>query len=171
MEPPAIRTLPTAAPEPLPDPDDPGFGGAFDRCGTARMVLLGEASHGTSEFCRACAAITRRLIGTHGFTIVAVEADRPDAAALDSRLRGLPEHRRNVAAFSRFPRWIWRNREVDDFTGSLRDRGRAMEFADGASTAIGQHDLIRDNVSSRSTGPCEVIRSSRGRGRRGPSVP
>lgn len=54
----------------------------FDRFGDAKIVLLGEASHGTSEFYRARAAITRRLIEHHGFTIVAVEADWPDAARL-----------------------------------------------------------------------------------------
>lgn len=131
---PALGTPPPAAPEAvvhaaaerLPDPDDPEFGAAFDRFGTARVVLLGEASHGTSEFYRARAAITRRLIETHGFTIVAVEADWPDAAALDRRVRGLPERRRNVAAFSRFPTWMWRNREVDDFAGWLRDHNAAL---------------------------------------------
>ena len=51
------------------------------------MVLLGEASHGTSEFYRARAAITRRLIERHGFNIVAVEADWPDAATIDRYVR------------------------------------------------------------------------------------
>ena len=109
----------TAA-EPLPDPDDPDFGAAFDRYGTARVVLLGEASHGTSEFYRARAAITRRLIEAHGFNIVAVEADWPDAAVLDRRARGVAVRRRNQPAFSRFPTWMWRNREVDDFIAWLR---------------------------------------------------
>ena len=68
------------AAEPLPDLDDPAFRRLFDRFADRRVVLLGEASHGTSEFYRARAAITRRLIEDHGFTIVAVEADWPDAA-------------------------------------------------------------------------------------------
>jgi erythromycin esterase-like protein len=62
--------------EPLPHlrhPED--FGAQFDRFGSARVVLLGEATHGTAEFYRARAAITRRLIEEHGFSIVAVEAD------------------------------------------------------------------------------------------------
>src|SRR3954470_5265179 len=71
-----------AAAEPLPDLDDPAFRRLFDRFADRRVVLLGEASHGTSEFYRARAAITRRLIEDHGFTIVAVEADWPDAAGL-----------------------------------------------------------------------------------------
>src|SRR5438874_10655792 len=75
------------AAEPLPDIDDRTFGEFFDRFGEARVVLLGEASHGTSEFYRARAAITRRLIEQHGFTIVAVEADWPDAATIDRYVR------------------------------------------------------------------------------------
>jgi erythromycin esterase-like protein len=47
----------------------------FDRFANARVVLLGEATHGTSEFYRARAQITRRLVERHGFNIVAVEAD------------------------------------------------------------------------------------------------
>lgn len=109
-----------AAAEPLPDLDDPDFGAAFDRYGDARVVLLGEASHGTSEFYRARAAITRRLIEKHGFNIVAVEADWPDAATIDRYVRGLPARKRNVAPFTRFPTWMWRNKEVDDFVDWMR---------------------------------------------------
>jgi hypothetical protein len=68
------RSLPELirdAAEPLPDLDDPAFGELFDRFADARVVLLGEASHGTSEFYRARAAITERLIEEHGFNIVA----------------------------------------------------------------------------------------------------
>jgi erythromycin esterase-like protein/predicted phosphoribosyltransferase/dienelactone hydrolase len=115
-----------AAAEPLPEPEDPAFGAAFDRFGTARVVLLGEASHGTSDFYRARAAITRRLVEAHGFTIVAIEADWPDAAVLDRRVRGLPERRRNVPAFSRFPTWMWRNREMDDFVAWLRGHNAGL---------------------------------------------
>ncbi|RMD93572.1 MAG: erythromycin esterase, partial [Alphaproteobacteria bacterium] len=109
-----------AAAEPLPEPESPDFGAAFDRFAAARVVLLGEASHGTSEFYRARAAITRRLIERHGFNIVAVEADWPDAAAIDRHVRQLPARRRNVPPFSRFPTWMWRNREVEDFVAWLR---------------------------------------------------
>ncbi len=114
------------AAETLPDPNDPDFGAAFDRYGTARVVLLGEASHGTSEFYRARAAITRRLIEKHGFNIVAVEADWPDAAVLDRRARGLAQGRRNASAFSRFPTWMWRNRDVDDFIAWLCDHNSVL---------------------------------------------
>ncbi|HEV2620974.1 MAG TPA: protein-L-isoaspartate(D-aspartate) O-methyltransferase [Frateuria sp.] len=109
-----------AAAEPLPGPDDPAFGRLFDRYGDARVVLLGEASHGTSEFYRARAAITRRLIETHGFTIVAVEADWPDAAALNRYVRGRPAAH-GEPIFQRFPTWMWRNRDVARFIDWLRD--------------------------------------------------
>ena len=70
--------------EPLPAPENQQeFGKYFDRFADAQVVLLGEATHGTSEFYSARAAITRRLIEEHGFTVVAVEADWPDAARID----------------------------------------------------------------------------------------
>ncbi len=87
------RTLPEMiadAAEPLPELDDRAFGRLFDRFAKRRVILLGEASHGTSEFYRARAAITSRLIEEHGFTIVAVEADWPDAAAVDRYVRHRP---------------------------------------------------------------------------------
>ena len=103
------------AAEPLPGFDDPNFGKLFDRFGQKRVVLLGEASHGTSEFYRARAAITRRLIAEHGFTIVAVEADWPDAAAIDRRVRGLKPQADAPQPFQRFPTWMWKNRDVEAF--------------------------------------------------------
>jgi len=106
--------------EPLPPPDAREFGPAFDRFGAAEVVLLGEATHGTSEFYRARAAITRRLIEQHGFNIVAVEADWPDAARLDRYVRLKPDQPSEEQAFARFPTWMWRNVEVRDFIDWLR---------------------------------------------------
>ena len=105
----ARRAASRDAAEPLPEIDDPAFAAAFDRFADARVVLLGEASHGTSEFYRARAAITRRLIERHGFTIVAVEADWPDAASIDRYVRHRPRREGEEAAFQRFPTWMWRN--------------------------------------------------------------
>ena len=102
-----------AAAEPLPDLDDPRFGAMFDRIADRRVVLLGEASHGTSEFYRARARITERLIREHGFNIVAVEADWPDAAHVDRYIRHRPQGGLDEPAFSRFPTWMWRNEEVE----------------------------------------------------------
>jgi protein-L-isoaspartate(D-aspartate) O-methyltransferase len=103
-----IRT----ASEPLPAVDDPAFGALFDRLGRSRLVLLGEASHGTSEFYRARAAITRRIVERHGFTIVAVEADWPDAAAVDRYVRDRSHAGPADRPFERFPIWMWRNTDV-----------------------------------------------------------
>ena len=124
------RSLPRLigdAAEPLPDLDDPDFGKLFDRFAEARIVLLGEASHGTSEFYRARAAITRRLIEEHGFTIVAVEADWPDAASIDRYVRHRPIRGDPDPAFERFPTWMWRNTDVETFTGWLRNYNVGLE--------------------------------------------
>jgi len=119
-EPVSAAAVLRAAAEPLPSLDDPAFAAAFDRFAASRVVLLGEASHGTSEFYRARAAITRRLIERHGFTIVAVEADWPDAAAIDRYVRQSPHQPMSSPSFTRFPTWMWRNKDVDDFIGFLR---------------------------------------------------
>jgi erythromycin esterase-like protein len=108
------------AAEHQPPPDDPAFAALFDRFGEKRVVLLGEASHGTSEFYRARAAITKRLIEKHGFTIVAVEADWPDAAHLNRFVRGEPQPGGMPAPFQRFPSWMWRNTDVLSFVEWLR---------------------------------------------------
>lgn len=113
------------AAEPLPEIHDPLFGGRFDRFAEgARVVLLGEASHGTAEFYRARASITRWLIEQCGFRIVAMEADWPDARVLDARVRhrGRPKGARD--AFTRFPTWMWKNREFDGFLQWLADHNR-----------------------------------------------
>lgn len=115
------------AAEPLPEFDDPAFGRLFDRFAERRVVLLGEASHGTSEFYRARAAITRRLIESHGFTIVAVEADWPDAAVIDRYVRHRQPRPPRHTAFERFPVWMWRNLEVKDFVEWLRGHNESKQ--------------------------------------------
>lgn len=101
-----------AVAEPLPDIDDPAFGELFGRFADCRVVLLGEATHGTSEFYRARAAITRHLVEKHGFTIVAAEADWPDAAMVDNYVRHRPARPGSEPPFQRFPTWMWRNTDV-----------------------------------------------------------
>ena len=96
--------------------------------GDARVVLLGEASHGTAEFYRERARITRRLIEERGFTIVAVEADWPDAYRVNRWVRGSSLDGGAMEAlddFQRFPRWMWRNREVLEFVEWLREHNDA----------------------------------------------
>lgn len=105
------------------------FAAAFDRFASARVVLLGEGTHGTSEFYRARAAITRRLVDRHGFRIVAVEADWPDVAELDrfARNRGVWGQQ---PSFVNFPRWMWRNREFSALVQDLRTWNLRREPAD-----------------------------------------
>jgi erythromycin esterase-like protein len=143
---PADQDLPlriARAAEPLPGLDDPAFGRLFDRYGDRKVVLLGEASHGTSEFYRARAAITRRLIEHHGFTIVAVEADWPDAASLDRYVRHRPAHRGAEPPFRRFPTWMWRNTDVEGFIEWLRDHNEALP----AQARAGFYGLDMYNMS------------------------
>lgn len=112
--------------EVLPPLDDPAFVERFDRFADARVVLIGEASHGTSEFYRARAAITRRLVQQHGFTVIAVEADWPDAAKIDRYTRHLQQPTWVEEGFKRFPNWMWRNQEVADFAAWLRNHNEAL---------------------------------------------
>jgi erythromycin esterase-like protein len=95
----------------------------LDLIGDARLVLLGEASHGTHEFYHERAQITKRLIREKGFTAVAVEADWPDAYRVNQYVRGEGEDATGLdalASFKRFPTWMWRNADVLDFVGWLR---------------------------------------------------
>src|SRR3954470_12503145 len=113
--------------EPLPPPErSDDFGALFDRYGDARVVLLGEATHGTSEFYRARGAISRRLIERHGFNIVAVEADWPDATRIDRYVRHRGAGRYDEASFARFPTWMWRNEEVAAFIEWLRAHNASL---------------------------------------------
>lgn len=114
------------AAEPLPAFDDPAFGAPFDRFADRRVVLLGEASHGTSEFYQARAAITRHLIARHGFTIVAVEADWPDAASIDRHVRHRPHRPDAETPFQRFPTWMWRNTDVHALIEWMRSHNEGI---------------------------------------------
>jgi protein-L-isoaspartate(D-aspartate) O-methyltransferase len=118
-QPRSLAGLIAASARPLPEPEDESFADAFDHLRTKRAVLLGECSHGTSEFYRARAAITRRLVERHGFTIVAVEADWPDAAVIDGHVRSRTP-RTDEPPFQRFPVWMWRNEEFAAFVRWLR---------------------------------------------------
>jgi erythromycin esterase-like protein len=118
-----------AAAEPLPHPDAPDFAAVFDRFGDARIVLLGESTHGSHEFYAARAAITRRLIERHGFTIVAIEGDWPDVARLDDHVRHNAPRPRRGDAFVRFPTWMWRNHEMLGFVDWLRTHNAALPEA------------------------------------------
>jgi protein-L-isoaspartate(D-aspartate) O-methyltransferase len=116
-----IRLLRESA-EPFDDIDGADLGPLLDRIGDARVVLLGEASHGTAEFYRMRARITRELIVRRGFTLVALEADWPDASWIDRYVRHGATPPSGRRPFRRFPTWMWRNTEMREFVEWLRAR-------------------------------------------------
>ena len=110
-----------------------------ERIGASRIVLIGEASHGTSEFYRMRARITRALIENHAFSFVAIEGDWPDAARIDHYVRHVKAPAAEWMAFARFPMWMWRNREVAEFVDWLRVHNEGV--APAAMTSVHGLDL------------------------------
>jgi len=113
---------------PLSDPDP--HDALIDAVGNARLVLLGEASHGTHEFYQERARITQRLVVEKGFHAVAVEADWPDAYRVNRFIRGKSEDRdadTALSGFKRFPSWMWRNTDVLDFVRWLRTHNDGLQ--------------------------------------------
>ncbi len=101
----------------------------MDLIGDARFVLIGEASHGTHEFYRERAEITKRLIQEKGFTAVAVEADWPDAYRVNRYVRGSNDDATSGEALlglQQFPTWMWRNTDVLSFVTWLRHYNDAL---------------------------------------------
>jgi erythromycin esterase-like protein len=124
------------------DIDSANLDGLLNRIGDSRLVLLGEASHGTAEFYDMRARITRELIEKKGFNIVAVEADWPDAASIDFFIRepGRKAGHRPMFKngpfsntwFSGFPEWMWANDSVLAFAHWLKDYNRSVNSAEDA---------------------------------------
>ena len=115
------------------EPGRAGIAPMLEAIGNARIVLIGEASHGTHEFYRIRADLTAALIEQKGFNVVAVEADWPDAYRVNRWVRHLSDERDAESAlgdFTRFPRWMWRNDVVVEFCSWLRDVNAARPQAD-----------------------------------------
>jgi len=123
-EQPLSRIIASAA-EPFGSIETADLKPLLSRIGNARMVLIGEASHGTSEFYRMRDKISRALIETKGFDFVAIEGDWPDAARIDHYVRHREYRPSEWTAFSRFPIWMWRNNEVRAFVDWLRSYNAA----------------------------------------------
>lgn len=104
--------------------DDSDLEPLLQRLGRARVVMIGEASHGTSEFYSWRARITRRLLEDHGFSFVAVEGDWPDCMRLTRFLKGRSDQGAAASdvlrGFTRWPSWMWANHEVAAFSEWLR---------------------------------------------------
>jgi erythromycin esterase len=102
-----------------------------ERIGGARVVCIGEATHGTHEFYRWRALLTRRLIEQGSVDLVAVEGDWPDCYAVSrsvTAVRGAPEDLEEVLrGFERWPTWMWANSDVLQFARWLRGRNLACD--------------------------------------------
>jgi protein-L-isoaspartate(D-aspartate) O-methyltransferase len=121
----------------------------LERIGKTRVVLLGEASHGTAEFYEMRARITRALIAEdNNVRIVAVEADWPDARQVDRFVRGESADPHPERAFTRFPTWMWANRQVLSFAKALREWNEAQ--LGGAQVGFYGLDLYSLHASIRS---------------------
>ena len=118
----------------------------LERIGESRVVLIGESTHGTSEFYRMRARITEALIARKGFNVVALEADWPDTAAIDRQVRARPATPLREAMFSRFPTWMWRNGEMQAFVDWLSRRNGCLTD-DAARTSIHGLDIYSLNNS------------------------
>lgn len=131
-----------------------GAAGDYDELiaalGEHSVVLLGEATHGTHEFYRERAVITKRLIAEKGFSAVAVEADWPDAYRVNRYVQGAGSDEEAVDAlgdFRRFPAWMWRNADVLDFVGWLRARNETLP--EGSRAGFYGLDLYSLHTSMR----------------------
>lgn len=113
--------------EPFDSIDTVDLGALLERIGDARVVLLGEATHGTSEFYRMRDRISRELISRKGFSFVAIEGDWPDAARIDHYVRHIEFPPSEWTAFARFPQWMWRNNEVRAFVDWMRTHNTEIE--------------------------------------------
>jgi len=117
--------------KPLASPDD--LDPLIERIGDSRYVLLGEASHGTSEFYTWRTEISKRLIADHGFSFIAVEGDWPDCYQVNRFVKAMPDAATSAEAvlhaFERWPTWMWANREVVALAEWMRshNRGRSIE--------------------------------------------
>jgi protein-L-isoaspartate(D-aspartate) O-methyltransferase len=121
-----VRDLADAA-ESFPSIEAADLNPLLERIGSARIVLLGEATHGSSEFYRMRARITRDLIIRKGFRFIAAEADWPDAARVDHYVRHFQYPPSEWTAFARFPTWMWRNTEMRDVVSWLRKHNGTVE--------------------------------------------
>lgn len=102
----------------------------LDRIGNARYVLLGEASHGTSEYYQWRAQISQRLIREKGFSFIAVEGDWPDCYRVNRYIKGFSDTGADahevLDAFNRWPTWMWANEEIVQLAEWLREHNAGL---------------------------------------------
>ena len=108
----------------LPFQSDADLSTIIEAIGDAKIVLLGEASHGTSEFYTVRAKLSKMLIEQKGFSAIAVEGDWPSAQHVNRYIKGYSESKENaqevLKAFGRWPTWMWANEEIAEFIDWLK---------------------------------------------------
>ena len=96
----------------------------LEAIGDAKIVLLGEASHGTSEFYTVRAKLSPMLIEQKGFSAIAVEGDWPSAQHVNRYIKGYNDRTKEtpevLQAFGRWPTWMWANKEIAEFIDWLK---------------------------------------------------
>jgi len=114
--------------EPFTAVNDVNLDQLMHRIGDSKLVLLGEASHGTADFYEMRARITQELITKKGFNVIAVEADWPDAAHINHFIHGTePDPLLESKPFSRFPTWMWANQSVEKFIQWLKKHNQTIK--------------------------------------------
>ena len=103
--------------DPIRNLEKPDLSSLLGRIGNARVVMLGESTHGTKEFYELRAKITMSLIREKGFQLVALEADWPDAEVVNDFIHG---KRESWETFRRFPEWMWRNTSFTHLVNELK---------------------------------------------------
>lgn len=135
--------------------------------GDARIVLIGESSHGTHEFYQARAAMTQWLIEEKGFGAVAAEADWPDAYRVNRYVRGLGEDTNAdeaLSGFERFPAWMWRNTAASEW-GGIAQRKAVRPALHGSVEELFHQTadsfLVSARLSRDAEAPLDVVRLGR----------
>ena len=141
-----------------------GVAALIDAMADRKVVLLGDASHGTEEFYAFRKWITRQLIRDHGFRVVVLEAEWDSAEQIDLYIRKISPQLQDsraflAAAFARWPQWVWANEEMVEFIEWLRlfnlevspempvlCFGLDMQLAVGASLAFLQRQFPLGSV-------------------------
>lgn len=113
---------------------EPQFARLLERIGDSRIVLLGEATHGTHEFYEFRARLTEELVKHKGFRIIALEADWPDAQTYDEFIQGteLGPSNNFKDSFDRFPSWMWKNKEYFHHLRRLKRLNENLDSEDRA---------------------------------------
>ncbi|MFO8175933.1 MAG: protein-L-isoaspartate(D-aspartate) O-methyltransferase [Longimicrobiales bacterium] len=134
----SLAEVVAASSEPFPSIQDADLDALMERIGDARVVCMGEATHGTAEFYDMRARLTHELVRQKGFNIVAVEADWPDAQRVDAYVRKTRVEAHPEEAFDRFPTWMWANEQVLRFAETLKEHNASVQDPD---RQVGFHGL------------------------------